>query len=246
MCRKKISARDQLALFEEQGIRPFEPFEERGPIYNLTAGYSSSTIVYQDEKGYHFKLAHWGLIPGWAKSKDEAKKISNGMVNARSETVYEKPSYKNLLTANRCIISAGGFYEHHHTIRNKKDFAIPFYINRHDCKSMGIAGLHNTWVDKSTGEVIPSFTMITTAANELMSRIHNHGENKHRMPLILEAEMFKEWLDPGTARGRVDEILSYRIASSKLDAWPVNKIGPKTIDAPEMIERVAYPEIDWA
>jgi putative SOS response-associated peptidase YedK len=247
MCRKKISTSEQLELFAEQGIKPFEPLETRGPIYNITAGYSNDWIIYQDKDGgYHLELAHWGLIPFWTKSKADAKKNSNNMVNARSETIYEKPAYKSLVAANRCLIPAGGFYEWNHVMIGKKDTAIPFYISSKDCKGFGIAGLRTAWMDKETGEVIPSFTMITTAANELMARIHNHGDNKHRMPLILEPGMFRDWLDPSTPKQHVDEMLAYRVASEKLDAWPVNKISPRTIDGPEMIERVKYAEIDWA
>lgn len=246
MCRKKISASEQLELFIEQGIKPFEPLEDNRPIYNITANYSADNVIYQDSEGnYRWLRAHWGLIPFWTKSKSDAQANGNSMVNARAETIYERPAYKNLVAANRCIIP-GTFYEYHHVLRKGKDFSIPFYISDKNCKGFGIAGLHTSWVDKETGEIIPSFTMITTRANELMERIHNHGDNKHRMPLILEPQMFREWLDPATPKERVDEILAYRVPSEKMAAWPVNKIGRNTIDGPEMIERVAYPEIDWA
>ena len=122
----------------------------------------------------------WGLVPSWAKDPS----IGYKMINARSETVAEKPSYRNALKKRRCIIVADGFYEWKHVDKIKT----PYFIHLKDNIPFGFAGLYEHWED-TEGKVIDSCTIITTDANDLVKSIHN------RMPVILDKEQANKWID---------------------------------------------------
>jgi putative SOS response-associated peptidase YedK len=123
----------------------------------------------------------WGLIPHWAKDD----KIANKLINARSETIAEKPSFKNSYKKSRCLIIADGFYEWKDTGFKKK----PFYICFKNEKPFTMAGLYDKWIN-SDGKIITTCTIVTTEANEIMQPIH------HRMPVIIEPENYDLWLNP--------------------------------------------------
>ncbi len=125
-------------------------------------------------------LLHWGLIPFWAKDR----KIGNRMINARSETVAEKPAFRAAFKRRRCLVAADGFYEWQKQDGGKQ----PYYIRRHDGRPFAIAGLWESW--KSEDEaVIESCTLLTTTPNELIRPLHN------RMPVILHPKDYDLWLD---------------------------------------------------
>lgn len=132
------------------------------------------------------ELMHWGLIPPWAKDKN----IREYTLNAKIESLDEKPSFKSCLN-NRCWIIVDGFYEWQwlDTKGKKKQ---QYAISLPDHELFAIAGLWSQWEDTSNGEIIFSYTMVTTEANELMAKIHN---TKKRMPLILTPENEKAWLE---------------------------------------------------
>lgn len=127
----------------------------------------------------------WGLIPHWAK--DEA--IQKNTLNARVETLREKPSFKDVLH-QRCLVLADGFYEWQWLDAKGKQKR-KYEIGLPNQELFAFAGLWSSWTDKNTGEIRQTYTIITTEANELMSRIHN---TKKRMPIILAASHEKDWL----------------------------------------------------
>ena len=140
---------------------------------------------------------HWGLVPTWAKDRTKAA----SMINARSETLVEKPSFRNLITRQRCVIPMQGFYEWSTTNTNTSRPTRPtkqaHYVSRADGEVMTVAGLWSSWVDpiqKQTdpaiSAVFKSCTIITTNANDSLRPIH------HRMPVILERDAVDQWLDP--------------------------------------------------
>ena len=149
------------------------------PRYNIAPTQPVLTVVHRGVNLAEFM--RWGLIPSWAKD------ISVGarMINARSETVAEKPSFRRALQQRRCLVLADGFYEW----QGKGKAKIPMYIALKTGRSFAMAGLWETWRDP-LGEVIRSCTIITTAANEVLEPIH------HRMPVILEEDQEAVWLDP--------------------------------------------------
>lgn len=166
---------------------------------------------------------YWGLLPSWAKEKKMAAK----MINARAETITEKPSFRSAFKSRRCLIPADGFYEW------KKDGKIkqPFYIRRIDGKPFMFAGLweYNNKFD----EPIESCTIITTSANEIMKPIHE------RMPVILPEQHFDEWLEP-----ELDDVAKLQIflvpcECEVMEAYPVSTVvnNPKN-NMPELITRI--------
>lgn len=132
------------------------------------------------------QLFEWGLLPSWAKDKDFQKNT----LNARIETLEEKPSFKHSVN-NRCLVLLDGFFEWQWQDEKGK-VKQKYLIQFPDKQPFAIAGLYNDWTDKTTGEVIHTYTIITTEANELMSVIHN---SKMRMPFLLRREEEKLWLN---------------------------------------------------
>ncbi len=148
------------------------------PRYNIAPSQNVLSII-SDGKQNTGRFLKWGLVPSWAKDS----KIGYKMINARAETVDEKPSYKKLLKSRRCIIPASGFYEWQKRSNQKQ----PFHIQLKSNKTFAFAGLWDQW--KNDGETIYSCTIITTKPNSLMESIHD------RMPVILTKENEEAWLD---------------------------------------------------
>lgn len=119
------------------------------------------------------------------------KKQWNNTLNARGETIFEKPSFRTSAKNHRCIIYVAGFYEHHHY--NNKTY--PFFIYRKDAQPMALAGLWSEWKNPDTGGRLNTFSIVTTKGNKMMARIHNNPKLKEpRMPVILPSELEDEWL----------------------------------------------------
>ena len=153
-------------------------------------------ISQQIEQSHPMALTtfRWGLVPTWAKDKSKAA----GMINARCETLVEKPSFRNLIARQRCVIPMQGFYEWSVTnSEGSKPIKHAHYVSRVDGEVMTVAGLWTTWADPNQKQsdptkssVLKTCTIITTEANEALRPIH------HRMPVILERDAVAQWLDP--------------------------------------------------
>jgi putative SOS response-associated peptidase YedK len=151
------------------------------PRYNIAPA-QMIDVVFEPETTRILSQLKWGLVPSWSKDAE----IGNRMINARAETLTEKPSFREAFKSRRCIIPASGFYEW-----QKKSTAAkqPFYFYLKEKEVFGFAGLWEGWIDKTTGEELETCTIITTEANELLKPVHE------RMPVILKAESYDEWLD---------------------------------------------------
>ncbi len=143
--------------------------------------------VIAQEDDSRVQLMQWGLIPAWSRNREEAERMRKGTYNARSETLHEKPSFKEALSGGRCLIVAGGFFEWQLIDKRK----IPWYITLQDGAPFVFAGLCDSWRNPISGEIMRSCSIITTGANPLMERIHN---TKKRMPVILNKELEKDWI----------------------------------------------------
>lgn len=161
---------------------------------------------------------HWGLIPSWAKDPS----IGNRIINARSETVAEKPSFRAAFKRRRCLIPANGFYEWKKIGKKKQ----PYYVRRKDGEPFAFAGLWEPW-EGEDGTVIESCTILTTEPNADIRPLHN------RMPVILDPSDYDQWLNP-----EVDELetlapLMHPYPDGKLEAVPVSPLvnNPKNDDA---------------
>jgi len=130
---------------------------------------------------------NWGLIPYWIKIENAAEKIRSKTLNARAETIFEKPSFRKPVLFKRALIMVDGFFEWH--VKNGKK--IPFYIKFKDHRPFAIAGIWDEWENQKTGKAIKTLSLITIKANSFLKKIHN---TKERMPLILPEEIEKEWL----------------------------------------------------
>jgi putative SOS response-associated peptidase YedK len=148
----------------------------------------------------------WGLIPSWAKDSS----IGNKMINARSESLADKVSFKRLLNRYRCIILASGFYEWYKAGNDQ----IPHYITMKNDELMCFAGLYDNWKNENN-EIITTATIITTEPNSLMAMIYN------RMPVILDPDDINSWLDNKVDFNMIRDILK-PIHSNKLRAYPVS------------------------
>jgi putative SOS response-associated peptidase YedK len=128
----------------------------------------------------HFRLMRWGLLPAWVKDP----RSFTLLINARSETVQEKPAFKNAIKRRRCLIPADGYYEWHVSEDRKR----PYFIHRRDGQPFGFAGLAETWVGPN-GEELDTVAIITAPASADLAELH------HRMPVAIAPEDFERWLD---------------------------------------------------
>lgn len=193
------------------------------PSYNI-APTQPVVVVVQRAGSNALETMRWGLIPSWAKDA----KIGAQMINARAETVAEKPSFKQSLLKRRCLVIANGFYEWH-TVGNRK---IPMFIQLKSGEPFGFAGLYDTW-KSPTGESINSCAIITTTANELMQSIHD------RMPVILSPDQQRVWLDAANQNIHQLVALLKPYPSDEMTAHPVSSLvnSPRN-NSPECIRPV--------
>jgi putative SOS response-associated peptidase YedK len=131
----------------------------------------------------------WGLIPFWIKDEKSAGEIRSKTFNAKAETLAEKPSFRNAFRSKRCMVLTNGFYEWQTAGKEK----IPYRMGLKDQTGFALAGLYDVWTNPVTGEILNTFTIITTRANPRMEEIHNL---KKRMPVILSPDDERKWLSP--------------------------------------------------
>ena len=174
------------------------------PRFNIAPGQYIAAIRESEQGGRELAMFRWGLVPFWAK--DPA--IGNRMINARAETVAEKPSFRAAYRHRRCLVLADGFYEW----KKEGDAKTPYFISLQNGHPFAFAGLWETWSAKDSDETIQSTTLITTAANESMAEVH------HRMPIVLQPDTADRWL-----AGDEQIIADVAANSPVLQAWPVAK-----------------------
>jgi len=172
-----------------------------------------------------FVMLRWGLIPSWAKDP----KIGNQCINAKAETVAEKPSFRSAFKKRRCLVIADGFYEWQRQGAHKQ----PMWIGLRSKRPFAFAGLWEHW-KPAEGEPVETCTIITTEPNDLMATIHN------RMPVILAPASYDQWLDPTFQQAEPLKALLRPYPSEELTAFPVSTLvnNPRH-DAPQCLEPVA-------
>ena len=184
----------------------------------------------------NLEVANWGLIPSWTKTIDEAKKVRTMCLNARAETVFEKPTFRTSILSKRCLIPATGYFEFHHTTDKN---AVPYYIYLPNEEIFSIGGMYEKWQNPATKEIVQTFTILTVPANELCREVHNGGKNPFRMPLIIEHEKESIWLDKTQKNTGIQQFFQPYDAD-KMDAYPVSEdFLKKQPDDPTIIERTA-------
>ncbi|WP_017301827.1 SOS response-associated peptidase [Nodosilinea nodulosa] len=210
-------------LAEAFDLRPAPPV---APRYNIAPTQPVAAVVATAENpDPHFHFLQWGLIPSWAK--DPA--IGSRMINARAETVAEKPSFRAAFKRRRCLILADGFYEWQRTGDRKPKQ--PHYIFLKEHQPFAFAGLWEHWSDPVGGGELETCTILTTDPNSLMEPIHN------RMPVILPAADYAAWLDPDFAQPQALQAMLRPYEAEAMERYPVSTVVNKPQnDSPDCIE----------
>ncbi len=192
---------------------------KHGPRYNIAPS-QQVPVILAGAQGREIHTLRWGLIPSWAKDPD----MANRLINARAETVHEKPSFRSSFRKRRCLVPADGFYEWQVRDEGKS----PQYIRMHTGGLFAFAGLWSEW--DSGQETLRTFTIITIAANRELESIH------HRMPVILLPEQYDRWMDPKTSPDPLKDTLR-PLGEGLLDHYAISKTvnSPKN-DSAECIE----------
>ena len=199
------------------------------PRYNIAPTQDVAVVRRGDDALRHLAFLRWGLVPSWAKDIS----IGSRMINARAESVAEKPAFRRAFAARRCLIPANGFYEW----RSESGGKQPYYITRKDGLPMAFAGLWESWRASESAEHIESCTILTTEACEATRPIH------HRMPVILEPTAFETWLAPTLGAPGLLGLMSPSTAALvvKKVSRRVNKVAN---DDPHLLEPNDEPEGD--
>jgi putative SOS response-associated peptidase YedK len=175
------------------------------PSYNVAPTQQVAAVI-EDEEGRRLEMLRWGLVPSWADDPD----IGARMINARSETAPEKPSFRRAFRGRRCLIPADGFYEWKREEGGKQ----PYYFRMQDGYPFAFAGLWESW-DKGDG-TLRTCTILTTRANPVLEGIHD------RMPVILPHDAYNAWLDPDADREELGELM-IPYPGDDLEAYPVSR-----------------------
>lgn len=204
-----------------------EPVQEAR--YNI-APTQEVAIVRSTPRGRELARVRWGLVPSWAKDPS----IGNRMINARAETVAEKPSFRSAFKRRRCLVAADGFYEWQKQPDGSKQ---PFHLRLKSGQPFGIAGLWERWRDRGNADEdappLETCTLITTRPNELTAQVHD------RMPVILRPQDYDLWLDPDVSDRERLEALLVPHAADAMEVFPVSRFVNKPgNDSPRCIEAI--------
>jgi len=208
------------------------------PVYHAAGFEFLKMPVITMDKPTEIQLFNWGLIPHWIKSKEESIKIRNQTLNARTETVFEKPSFRNPIKFSRCLIPADGFFEWM-DFKSKK---YPHYIFLNKRQLFCFGGICSTWVDSKTGEVIETFSILTTPANLLLEKIHNL---KKRMPLIISPNDYETWLNKDIDTNKITSFfLPYN--DEEMNSYTISKLitsRSQNSNVEAVTTKFEYPEL---
>jgi putative SOS response-associated peptidase YedK len=249
MCGRYASSRKPEDLVEEFEIRDNRVDEALAPDFNVAptkpvyAVLERSPSPRDAEAGERqpperqLRVLTWGLVPSWAKDPS----IGNRMINARMETVAEKPAYKRAFAARRCLLPADGYFEWYPTEQRTKagkPLKQPFFIHPKDGSTLAMAGLYEIWRDPTRDDDDPqrfrwTCTVLTTTAEDDLGRIHD------RMPLLVEPGRYTDWLDPTLNDPDALKGLLVPAAPGRLEAYPVSTdVNSVRNNGPELVEPV--------
>jgi putative SOS response-associated peptidase YedK len=251
MCGRYASSRSPEDLAEEFEIDRSMVTETLAPDYNVAptkqvyavveraADQTGDDDVHAEEpRERQLRTARWGLVPFWAKDPS----IGGRMINARMETVAEKPAFRRAFSSRRCLLPADGYYEWYATeekTKGGKPRKQPFFIHPLDGSAMAMAGLYEIWRDPTRDDEDPqrflwTATVLTTTAEDAVGHIHD------RMPLLVEPQRWAQWLDPRVSAK--DELLSLLVpaAPGRLEAYPVStQVNSVRNNGAELLEPLA-------
>ncbi|WP_252312982.1 SOS response-associated peptidase [Sinobaca sp. H24] len=216
MCGRFTLYSSATAIEQETGVE----IPDISPNYNVAPTQFVLTIASNQEQTKAGFLK-WGLVPSWSKDPS----VGHKMINARAETVDEKPSFKKLLERRRCLVVADSFYEWKKEGKEKQ----PYRIMLNEERIFTFAGLWDRWEGEE--ETITTCTIITTEANELMQDLH------HRMPVIIPKSRREAWLHPNTSKTEVKAMLE-PFDSGQMTAYPVSRdVNSPKNNTPDLLEK---------
>jgi putative SOS response-associated peptidase YedK len=201
--------------------------------------------VISDHAPGQIHMFRWGMVPATTRSGEEARAFLNkyNTLNARTESIFESRIYGPSIRTRRCLVLCSGFFEWRHREPGKKGTPkYPFYVTLKDNSMFVFAGVWNTFTDRETGEIIPTYSILTTPANPLVSLVHN---SKKRMPLILPPEKAMEWLSPTLSEEKIKDFFT-PFDASRMKARPIARINPyltKSNNNPEVTAYYEYQEL---
>tara|TARA_A100001015_G_scaffold304655_1_gene396187 strand:- start:1242 stop:1934 length:693 start_codon:yes stop_codon:yes gene_type:complete len=210
MCGRKTLTKDKKAIIKELFIDEWQD-DNYEPSFNIAPTQDSPVLISLGNSRV-IKLMRWGLIPSWSKNRS----IGSKMINARSETILEKVSYKNLVYTNRCVIISDGYYEW----KRYGDVKKPFYIHHPEKKLLLMAGLWTSW--RSSSGSVSTYTVITTTPQKEIAHIHD------RMPVILDIGEVDNWIRPNKDNKIPTQLDSLKSYIGKLICHPVSNFVNST------------------
>lgn len=222
MCGRFVRKAGEEEIGEEFEIEPEDFSFKLEPRYNIAPGQQAAAVFFDGKR----RLAglQWGLIPSWARDP----KIGYQLINARAETLNDKPSFRQSFRKKRCLIVADGFYEWQRVGRGK----VPVFIRLKQGKPFAFAGLYDDW-SPPEGKAIRTFTIITTVANKLLAPIHD------RMPAILPKEAYAAWLGEKTWPLEECSRMLGPYPEQEMEYWQVSpSVNSPQNDGPECIQPV--------
>jgi len=264
MCGRYAAAKNAAALVEEFEVERSTVAEDLAPDYNVAPTKAVYAVLSRKNDGAddsvdgaggddadaaverQLRVVRWGLVPSWAKDTS----IGSRMINARSETLAEKPAFRRAYSKRRCLIPADGYYEWYtptgdavEKTAKGKPKKQPFFIHRADGHSLAMAGIYEWWLDKTRERDDPeawllSTAIITTEATDAVGRIHN------RMPVVISHDDWQRWLDPDLSeRSDIDAMMQPAL-STRLEAFPVSlRVNNVRNNGPELIEPLPLDEV---
>jgi putative SOS response-associated peptidase YedK len=216
-------------------LKKEDKFENR---YIVNSFDNQKMPVITNKNPNYFQFFYWGLIPYWIKNIEDSEKIRLKTINARSESIFNKPSFKRSIRLKRCLIPADGFFEW----RYVNGINYPYYIRLKNHKIFSFAGLWDEWRNPINNEIVHSYSIITCKSNKLLSKIHN---KKKRMPVILSKVNEKNWLNQ---KLNDNEIRKYLIPFSdeKMEAYTISRLITSKVkekNIPEILKPFLYTEL---
>ena len=204
-------------IADEFGVKLPETYR---PRYNIAP--TQEVFVLLADGTRRIEALRWGLIPSWAKDP----KIGNKLINARAETLFEKPIFRSAVKQRRCLVLADGFFEWQKAEKGK----VPLFIRLKSKRPFGFAALWESWISPE-GMAVTSCAIVTTEANELMKTIHN------RMPVIVPRELYTLWLNPAIQDEKELEPVLKADPAQEMEAYRVSKlVNSPANDLPACVE----------
>lgn len=194
-------------------------------------------VIHMENNNYKVNYPQWGLIPNWCRDYQQAIELQKMGLNAKGETLLDKPLFKTAVKHGRCLVPAAGFFEWREF--NKRKY--PYFITPADDSFFLFAGISEHWTNKETGEIIDTFSIVTCPANNLLSMIHN---TKKRMPLILDEISLQPWL-----QNPEQDLLPFvkpfpDIKMKAITVGPLASNNKENRNAPEVQKPHYYPELE--